>query len=60
MRPLTREVIRDALENVGEIDIGFGVPLHLSVEQHQASNKVWLLQYQQGEGFTKKVLGIEK
>ena len=52
---LTREKIRDVLENINEIDIGFGVPLRFSAYDHQASNKVWLLQYQQDEGFTLKV-----
>lgn len=54
---LTRRGIRDALEQTSNIDIGFGVPLGFSPEEHQASNKVWLLQYQRGTGFTKKVNG---
>lgn len=52
---LTRESIRNVLENTNEIDIGFGVPLRFSASDHQASNKVWLLQYQQDEGFTLNV-----
>lgn len=51
---MTRKGIRDALEASDEIDIGFGVPLRFSAYDHQASNKVWLLQYQQGKGFTKR------
>lgn len=54
---LTRQTIRDALENTPEIDIGFGVPLRFSANDHQASNKVWLLQYEQDKGFTIKVKG---
>lgn len=53
----TRQGIRDALERTDEIEVGFGVPLRFSAYDHQASNKVWLLQYQQGQGFTKKVSG---
>lgn len=53
----TRQAIRDALENTPELDIGFGVPLRFSADDHQASNKVWLLQYEQDKGFTIKVEG---
>lgn len=55
---LSRDGIRESLVQTDEIDIGFGVPLRFSVDDHQASNKVWLLQYQQGAGFTKKVTGV--
>jgi branched-chain amino acid transport system substrate-binding protein len=37
----TRETIIDALEGLGEFDIGLGEPLHLSRTEHQASHRVW-------------------
>jgi branched-chain amino acid transport system substrate-binding protein len=37
----TREAIVDALEGLGEFDIGLGEPLHLSRTEHQASHRVW-------------------
>jgi branched-chain amino acid transport system substrate-binding protein len=37
----TREAIVDALEALGEFDIGLGEPLHLSQTEHQASHRVW-------------------
>jgi branched-chain amino acid transport system substrate-binding protein len=37
----TRETIVDALEGLGEFDIGLGEPLHLSRTEHQASHRVW-------------------
>jgi branched-chain amino acid transport system substrate-binding protein len=37
----TREAIIDALEGLGEFDIGLGEPLHLSRTEHQASHRVW-------------------
>ncbi|MBI2422087.1 MAG: ABC transporter substrate-binding protein [Candidatus Hydrogenedentes bacterium] len=38
---ITRETIVDALEGLGEFDIGLGAPLRLSAEEHQASHTVW-------------------
>lgn len=55
---LSRDGIRQTLENTADIDIGFGSPLGFSSQNHQASNRVWLLQYQQDKGFTKKVTGL--
>ena len=40
--PCDRESIVDALESLGEVDLGMGVPLTLSPQQHQASHGVWL------------------
>jgi len=40
-RPLTREAIVDALEGLGEFDIGLGEPLRLTKTEHQASHQVW-------------------
>ena len=37
----TREAIVDALERLGEFDIGLGKPLYLSRSEHQASHRVW-------------------
>jgi branched-chain amino acid transport system substrate-binding protein len=37
----TRETIVDALENLGQFDIGLGEPLHLSRTEHQATHRVW-------------------
>jgi branched-chain amino acid transport system substrate-binding protein len=37
----TREGIVDALENLGQFDIGLGEPMHLSPTDHQASHRVW-------------------
>jgi branched-chain amino acid transport system substrate-binding protein len=37
----TRENIVDALEGLGEFDIGIGAPLHLGASEHQASHRVW-------------------
>jgi branched-chain amino acid transport system substrate-binding protein len=37
----TREAIVDALENLGQFDIGLGEPMHLSPTDHQASHRVW-------------------
>ncbi|WP_148252823.1 ABC transporter substrate-binding protein [Aidingimonas lacisalsi] len=36
-----REAIVDALEGLGEIDLGLGKPLTLSEDDHQASDAVW-------------------
>ena len=39
--PLTRETIVDALEGLGEFDIGLDEPLKLNTTEHQASHQVW-------------------
>jgi branched-chain amino acid transport system substrate-binding protein len=39
--PVTREAVVDALEGLGEFDLGLGVPLSLSRTKHQASHCVW-------------------
>ncbi len=38
---LDRESVIDALENLGDFEIGLGHPLHLTKEKHQASHHVW-------------------
>jgi len=38
---LTRETIVDALEDLGRFEIGLGVPLQLSRNEHQACHRVW-------------------
>jgi ABC-type branched-subunit amino acid transport system substrate-binding protein len=39
--PPSREAIVDALEGLGDFDIGLGVPLRLAPDDHQASHTVW-------------------
>ena len=36
-----RENVIDALESLGEFDIGLGQPLQLAKDKHQASHRVW-------------------
>lgn len=38
---INREAIVDALESMGEFDLGLGVELFLSAEKHQACHQVW-------------------
>ncbi|MBE1298480.1 MAG: ABC transporter substrate-binding protein [Alteromonadaceae bacterium] len=47
--------IKFALRDLGRVDIGLGEDVLLSNEQHQASRRVWLMQYKRGEGFVTKV-----
>jgi branched-chain amino acid transport system substrate-binding protein len=44
----TRESIVDALERLGQFDIGLGEPLYLSQMEHQASHRIWLTHLEQG------------
>lgn len=44
----TRESIIDALERLGQFDIGLGEPLYLSRTEHQASHRVWLTHFENG------------
>jgi branched-chain amino acid transport system substrate-binding protein len=37
----TREAVVDALEGLGQFDLGLGEPLHLSRTEHQASHRIW-------------------
>jgi hypothetical protein len=39
--PLTREGVVDALEGLGQFDIGLGEPLYFSKTEHQASHRIW-------------------
>ena len=39
--PVTREAVVDALEGLGNFEIGLGAPLFLSRTEHQASHRVW-------------------
>ncbi|WP_299493586.1 ABC transporter substrate-binding protein [uncultured Shewanella sp.] len=49
--------IRSALELLSTSQIDFGSPLTLSKTDHQASDKVWMMQYQYKKGFIKQVEG---
>jgi len=46
---ITRESIIDALENLGQIDLGFSTPLKLSRSEHQASHQIWPTIIRNGE-----------
>ncbi|RMF84283.1 MAG: ligand-binding receptor [Nitrospirae bacterium] len=39
--PPTREGVVEALEGLGDFDLGLGVPLHLDAREHQACHRVW-------------------
>lgn len=39
--PLTKECIVNALEELGEFDMGLGQRLHLGPKEHQACHRVW-------------------
>lgn len=39
--PLTRASVVDALESLGQFDIGLGAPLELSPREHQACHRIW-------------------
>jgi ABC-type branched-subunit amino acid transport system substrate-binding protein len=47
--PLTREAIVDAVEGLGQFDLGLGEPLKFGPEAHQACHHVWLTSLQDGE-----------
>jgi len=38
---ITRESTIDALENLGQFDLGFASPLNITKNEHQASHQVW-------------------
>ena len=38
---MTRESIVDALESLKDVDIGIGIKISYSMDQHQASQKIW-------------------
>jgi branched-chain amino acid transport system substrate-binding protein len=44
----TRETIIDALEGLGEFDLGLGQPLFLSRTEHQASHRIWATVFKGG------------
>ena len=44
----TREAVVDALEGLGQFDLGLAEPLHLSRTEHQASHRVWLTLLKEG------------
>jgi ABC-type branched-subunit amino acid transport system substrate-binding protein len=46
--PLTREKVIEALEGLGEFDLGLGQPLRLSAAEHQASHRIWPTQLVNG------------
>jgi len=39
--PVTREALIDALETIDSLDLGIGVPMAYSTDDHQASHEVW-------------------
>jgi branched-chain amino acid transport system substrate-binding protein len=45
----TRESLIDALEGLGDFDLGLGSPLRLGPDDHQASHAVWPTRLQGGE-----------
>ena len=46
---MKRKNIIDALESLGQFDIGLGIPLTLSPVEHQASHSIWLTQLKDGK-----------
>ncbi len=38
---VTRDAIVDAIENIGDLDVGIGVPISYSAADHQGSHQVW-------------------
>ncbi len=46
--PPTREAIVDALEALGQFDIGLGEPLKLGPKDHQACHRVWVTTLRDG------------
>jgi len=46
---ITRESIIDALENLGQFDLGFASPLKITKKEHQASHQVWPTIIRKGE-----------
>ncbi|ROS05568.1 amino acid/amide ABC transporter substrate-binding protein (HAAT family) [Sinobacterium caligoides] len=49
---ITSEKLKTTLENMGEFDIGIGDSMVLNEMNHQASQKVWLLQYDNNKSFS--------
>lgn len=47
--PITRESVVNALNNMGEFDLGIGQKLHFSPNEHQASHHVWATKLQGGQ-----------
>jgi branched-chain amino acid transport system substrate-binding protein len=47
--PITNETVTDALEQLGEFDLGLGEPLRLSPREHQACHRVWPTKLSQGK-----------
>ena len=46
---ITRKSITEALEAMGEFDLGFAAPLKLTPKEHQASHQIWPTIIRQGE-----------
>lgn len=46
---ITRDAIIDALENLGEFDLGFAAPLEITRNEHQASHQIWPTIIRKGE-----------
>jgi branched-chain amino acid transport system substrate-binding protein len=45
----SRDLVVDALKDLGDFDLGLGHPLRLGPDQHQASRHVWPTHLQQGQ-----------
>jgi ABC-type branched-subunit amino acid transport system substrate-binding protein len=48
---ITRESITEALENLGQFDLGFAASLELSKSEHQASHQIWPTIIREGDIF---------
>ncbi|ORJ60543.1 ligand-binding receptor [Geothermobacter hydrogeniphilus] len=46
--PLTRETLIDGLEQLGEFDLGIGMPLKIDARNHQAGHRVWPTRLKKG------------
>ncbi|WP_299007592.1 ABC transporter substrate-binding protein [uncultured Shewanella sp.] len=55
MEEINAEGIKSALEALSVSQIDFGSSLSFSSTDHQASDKVWMMQYQYQKGFVKQV-----
>jgi ABC-type branched-subunit amino acid transport system substrate-binding protein len=58
--PVTSEAITDALEKLGEFDLGLGEPLRLSPQEHQASHRVWATKLTGGNVFPFEWNGLKR
>ena len=54
---ITSDNLKATLESMGEFDVGMGYSLLLDNMNHQASQKVWLLQYTDAHNFSPLITG---